>query len=87
MLQGSHTAIIGMLDYTGYPADILTVGDLDTRVSAVRELMKDGKIGSLEEKVRRARLEERRKSTGILTMSCRRWRASGGRMAYPICIV
>lgn len=53
-----------MLDYIEYLADILTVGDLDTRVAAVRELMKDGKIGSLEEKVRRARQEERRECHG-----------------------
>ena len=53
-----------MLDYIEYLADILTVGDLDTRVAAVRELMKEGKIGSLEEKVRRARQEERRECHG-----------------------
>jgi hypothetical protein len=53
-----------MLDYIEYLADILTVSDLDTRVAAVRELMKDGKIGSLEEKVRRARQEERRECHG-----------------------
>ena len=53
-----------MFDYIEYLADILTVGDLDTRVTAVRKLMKDGKIGSLEEKVRRARQEERRECHG-----------------------
>ena len=47
----------GLIEYL---ADILTVGDLDARVAAVKELMKDGKIGSLEEKVRRSRQEERR---------------------------
>ena len=47
----------GLIEYL---ADILTVGNLDARVEAVKELMKDGKIGSLEEKVRRARQEERR---------------------------
>ena len=53
-----------MLDYIEYLADILTVGDLNARTAAVRELMKDGKIGSLEEKIRRARQEERRECHG-----------------------
>lgn len=47
-----------MLDYIEYLADILTVGDLDARTAAVKELMKDGMLGGLEEKVRRARLAE-----------------------------
>ena len=42
-----------MLDYVEYLADILTVGDLELRTSTVKDLMKDGMIGGLEEKVRR----------------------------------
>ena len=48
-----------MLDYIEYLADILTVGDLELRTATVKDLMKDGTIGGLEEKVRRDRLEER----------------------------
>ena len=42
-----------MLDYVEYLADILTVGDLELRTATVKDLMKDGMIGGLEEKVRR----------------------------------
>ena len=48
-----------MLDYIEYLADILTVGDLELRTATVKDLMKDGTIGGLEEKVRRDCLEER----------------------------
>ena len=38
-----------MLSYIEYLADILTVGDLEERVSLVDELMKEGKITFLKE--------------------------------------
>lgn len=48
-----------MLDYVEYLADILTVGDLELRTVTVKDLMKDGMIGGLEEKVRRDCAKER----------------------------
>ena len=48
-----------MLDYVEYLADILTVGDLELRTATVKDLMKDGMIGGLEEKVRRDCAKER----------------------------
>ncbi len=47
-------------DYIEYLANLLTVGDLDQRETVVVELMKEGKINGLEERVTRAREEERR---------------------------
>ena len=47
-----------MKDTVEYLADVLTVGSLEVRVAAVKDLMADGRIGALEEKVRRARTEE-----------------------------
>ena len=38
-----------MLDYIEYLADILTVGDLEERVTVVDELMKEGKIAFLQD--------------------------------------
>ena len=38
-----------MIDYIEYLADILTVGDLEERVTVVDELMKSGKIAFLKE--------------------------------------
>lgn len=49
-----------MLSYIEYLADFLTVGDLEQRKAVVMELMKDGKITDLEDRVGRAREEERR---------------------------
>ena len=46
-----------MLDYIEYLADILTVGDLEERVSVVDELMKEGKIAFLRDHVARKRKE------------------------------
>ena len=46
-----------MLDYVEYLADILT---LELRTATVKDLMKDGMIGGLEEKVRRDCAKERR---------------------------
>lgn len=48
-----------MLDYVECLADILTVGDLELRTATVKDLMKDGMIGGLEEKVRRDCAKER----------------------------
>ena len=48
-----------MLDYIEYLADILTVGTLEQRTVTVKDLMKDGMIGGLEEKVRRDCTKER----------------------------
>ncbi len=49
-----------MLSYIEYLADILTVGDLKQREAVVIELMKDGKITGLEDRVNRAYEKERR---------------------------
>ena len=49
-----------MLDYIEYLADLLTVGDLEQREAIVMDLMKEGKIIGLEDRVMRARGEERR---------------------------
>ena len=49
-----------MLAYIEYLADLLTVGDLEQRKAVVMELMKDGKVTSLEDRISRAREEERR---------------------------
>ena len=49
-----------MLSYIEYLADLLTVGDLEQRKAVVMELMKDGKVTSLEDRISRAREEERR---------------------------
>ena len=46
-----------MLDYIEYLADVLTVGDLEERVSVVEELMKEGKIAFLRDYVARKRKE------------------------------
>ena len=49
-----------MFAYIEYLADLLTVGDLEQRKAVVMELMKDGKITGLEDRVNRVREEERR---------------------------
>lgn len=49
-----------MLDYIEYLADLLTIGDLNQREAVVVELMKEGKITGLEDRVNRAHEEERR---------------------------
>ena len=49
-----------MLDLIEYLADLLTVGDREQRESVVMELMKEGKITGLEDRVNRAHDEERR---------------------------
>ena len=46
-----------MLDYIEYLADILTVGNLEERVSVVGELMKEGKIAFLQDYLARKRKE------------------------------
>ena len=46
-----------MLDYIEYLADIMTVGNLEDRVSVVDELMKEGKIAFLQEYTARKRKE------------------------------
>ena len=46
-----------MIDYIEYLADILTVGDLEERVSVVDELMKSGKIAFLKEYTARKKKE------------------------------
>ena len=48
-----------MLNSIEYLADILTVGTLEQRAATVKNLMKDGMIGGLEEKVRRDCAKER----------------------------
>ena len=49
-----------MFAYIEYLADILTVGDLKQREAVVIELMKDGRITGLEDRVNRAHKKERR---------------------------
>ena len=49
-----------MFSYIEYLADLLTVGDLEQRKAVVMELMKDGKVTGLENRISRAREEERR---------------------------
>ncbi len=49
-----------MLDYIVHLADLLTVGDLEQREAVVMDLMKEGEIIGLEDRVMRARGEERR---------------------------
>ena len=46
-----------MLDYIEYLADIMTVGNLEDRVSVVDELMKEGKIAFLQDYLARKRKE------------------------------
>ena len=48
-----------MLDRVEYLADILTVGNLEERVAAVDELMKDGKIEFLRDYTARKQKEEK----------------------------
>ena len=49
-----------MFSYIEYLADLLAVGDLEQRKTLVTELIKDGKITGLEDRVIRAYEEERR---------------------------
>ncbi len=49
-----------MLSYIEYLADLLKVGDLEQRKAVVIELMKDGMITRLEDRVNRTHEEERR---------------------------
>ncbi len=48
-----------MKDTVEYLADVLTVGSLEVRVAAVKDLMADGKIGALEERIRKTKNDER----------------------------
>ena len=58
-----------MIDYIEYLADILTVGDLEERVTVVDELMKNGKITFLHDYTARKKKEdvrhERRKDADL----------------------
>ena len=58
--DGRFVEACQMLDYIEYLADLLTVGDLEQREAVVMDLMKEGKIIGLEDRVMRARGEERR---------------------------
>ena len=49
-----------MHDYIEFLADVLTVGDITHRAGIVKELMKDGKMHEIENRLERIRLEERR---------------------------
>ncbi len=46
-----------MKDTIEYLADVLTVGSLEVRVAAVKDLMADGRISALEERIRKIRNE------------------------------
>ena len=56
-LDGRFVEACQMPDYIEYLADILTVGDLEERVSVVDELMKSGKIAFLKEYTARKKKE------------------------------
>jgi hypothetical protein len=58
--DGCFVEACQMFSYIEYLADLLTVGNLEQRKAVVMELMKDGKITGLEDRVGRAREEERR---------------------------
>ncbi|MBR3431749.1 MAG: DNA primase [Clostridia bacterium] len=58
--DGRFVEACQMFSYIEYLADLLTVGNLEQRKAVVMELMKDGKITGLEDRVGRAREEERR---------------------------
>ena len=53
-----------MLERIEYLTDILTVGDLEERVAVVDELMRDGKIASLQDYTARKREEDVRYERG-----------------------
>ena len=48
-----------MKDTVEYLADVLTVGSLEVRIAAVKDLMADGRIGALEERIRTMKNDER----------------------------
>ena len=54
-----------MHDYVEYLADTLTVGDLELRMTVVKNLMEDDKIGGLEEKVRRDSRKEKERMDDV----------------------
>ena len=49
-----------MFEYIEFLADTLTVGDMKLRMMVVKDLMKDGTIAGLEEKIRRDLRKEKR---------------------------
>ena len=55
--DGRFVEACQMMDYIEYLADILTVGDLEERVSVVDELMKSGRITFLKEYTARKKKE------------------------------
>ena len=57
-IDDRFTEACQMLDYIEYLVDILTVGELDVRVTAVKELLADSKIQDLESRILRIREEE-----------------------------
>ena len=58
-IDDRFTEACHMLDYIEYLVDILTVGELDVRVTAVKELLADGKMQDLESRILRIREEEK----------------------------
>lgn len=58
VIDDRFTEACQMLDYIEYLVDILTVGELDVRVTAVKELLADDKIQDLESRILRIREEE-----------------------------
>ena len=58
-IDDRFTEACHMLDYIEYLVDILTIGELDVRVTAVKELLADGKIQDLESRILRIREEEK----------------------------
>lgn len=57
-IDDRFTEACQMFDYIEYLVDILTVGELDVRVTAVNELLAENKMGQLEDRVKRIRKEE-----------------------------
>ena len=49
--------MLDYIEYIEYPADVLTVGDLEERVAVVDKVMKEGKIAFLQNYVARKRRE------------------------------
>ena len=56
-IDDRFTEACQMVDYIEYLVDILTVGELDVRVTAVNELLADGKMQDLESRILRIREE------------------------------
>ena len=59
VIDDRFTEACQMVDYIEYLVDILTIGELDVRVTAVKELLADSKMQDLESRILRIREEEK----------------------------